>query len=347
MNLPNRPLLSAALLAVVTTSLALTGCNKEKSAAVTPNVQGGDQVVATYAGKTITMADLEKKAADQLYEVRQQTLDQMIIEDLVAAEAKKRNMTEEELLKAEISDKVPPPPDDQLQQFFQQLQAQGQMPPGATFESMKDRLAQAMTRPQQQQRAMAFFEELRKNANVDVKLAAPKKEVAATGPSKGPENAPVTIVEFSDFQCPFCSKVNETVAKVMETYPGKVRLVFRHFPLDFHQDAPKAAEASMCANEQGKFWEYHDQLFKNQQALKVDDLKQHAQAVGLDAAKFDQCLTSNKYADLVKKDMQAGKEVGVSGTPAFFINGRQLSGAVPFEEFQKIIDQELGTQKKG
>ncbi|MGA9525423.1 MAG: thioredoxin domain-containing protein [Myxococcaceae bacterium] len=345
MNLPNRPLLSAALLAVITTSLALTGCNKEKSAAVTPKVQGGDQVVATYSGKTITMNDLENKAADQLYEVRQQTLDQMIIEDLVQGEAKKRGMTEEQLLKAEISDKVPPPPEDQMQQFFQQLQAQGQLPPGATFESMKDRLAAAMTRPQQQQRAAAFFEELRKQANVDVKLQPPKKEVAATGPSKGPENAPITIVEFSDFQCPFCSRVIETVDQVMEAYPGKVRLVFRHFPLDFHQDAPKAAEASMCANEQGKFWEYHDALFKNQQNLKEEGLKQQAQAVGLDAAKFEQCLTSGKYAEQVKKDMEAGKQVGVTGTPAFFINGRQLSGAVPFEEFKKVIDSELGTQK--
>jgi protein-disulfide isomerase len=125
-----------------------------------------------------------------------------------------------------------------------------------------------------------------------------------------------------------------------------VRLVFRNFPLEFHENAPKAAEAAMCANEQGKFWEYHDSLFKNQQNLGVDGLKEQAKSVGLDGGKFDQCLTSGKFAEAVKKDQAAGKDLGIKGTPAFFINGRELSGAVPFEDFKKVIDSELA-EKKG
>jgi protein-disulfide isomerase len=127
----------------------------------------------------------------------------------------------------------------------------------------------------------------------------------------------------------------------MANYAGKVRLVFRNFPLPFHSKAPKAAEAGLCANEQGKFWEMHDQMFGNQQALSPDDLKASAKKLGLDSAKFDSCLDSSKYAAQVKKDAEAGKEAGVSGTPAFFINGRMISGAQPFEKFKEIIDQEL------
>jgi protein-disulfide isomerase len=343
MNQPLRTAPSVALLAVLTSSLAVTGCNKEKSPALSPKAQGNNEVVATYAGKTVTLGQVDNKASSEIFELRQRTLDQMIMEDLIATEAKKKGMTDEQLLKSEITDKVPQPSEEEMRKTFDQLK--DQMPPGATFESMKDRIASTMTRPQQQQRAQAYFEELRKSNNVDVKLEPPRKEVAATGPAKGPENAPVTIVEFSDFQCPYCSRATETVSKVMETYPGKVRVVFRMFPLDFHEHAPKAAEAALCANEQGKFWEYHDSLFKNQQNLGVDGLKEQAKTVGLDEAKFDQCLSSNKFAEQVKKDVAAGKEVGVRGTPAFFINGRPLSGAVPFDEFQKAIDSELGTKK--
>ena len=145
------------------------------------------------------------------------------------------------------------------------------------------------------------------------------------------------------FQCPFCSKARDTVEEVMQAYAGKVRLVFRHYPLPFHQNAPKAAEASMCANEQGKFWELHDLMFKSQDKLEVAQLKEHAAAVGLDAAKFGKCLDSGKMAKAVQEDMAAGTKVGVTGTPAFFVNGVMLSGAQPLDEFKKVIDSELGT----
>lgn len=160
-------------------------------------------------------------------------------------------------------------------------------------------------------------------------------------PSIGPEDAPVTIVEFSDFECPYCGKVVPTVKQILKEYEGKVRLVFRDFPLGFHQNAQKAAEAAECADDQDKFWEYHYKLFENQKALDVSSLKQYAKDLGLDSSEFNTCLDSGKHEEEVKKDMAEGQSYGVSGTPAFFINGIKVSGAQPFGNFASIIDSEL------
>jgi protein-disulfide isomerase len=165
------------------------------------------------------------------------------------------------------------------------------------------------------------------------------------GPSQGPADAPVTIVEFSDFQCPFCSRLYPTVEQVKSTYGDKVHLVFRQFPLNFHQFAQKAAEASLCADEQGKFWEMHNAMFSKQDELAVDKLKEKAAGMGLKADQFNACLDGGKYAPKVAEDVKAGSEAGVSGTPALFINGRFISGAVPYADIAKVIDDEL--QRKG
>jgi protein-disulfide isomerase len=191
------------------------------------------------------------------------------------------------------------------------------------------------------QAAVALFTELKKAAGFQMLLEEPRVVVEAKGPSRGPTEAKVTIVEFSDFECPYCSRAEESVTQVMDRYAGKVRLVYRHFPLSFHPHAQKAAEAAACADAQGKFWEMHKQLFANQQKLAPDELKGHAAAVGLDAAKFATCLDTSATKALVDADQKVGSEAGVTGTPAFFINGKVLSGAQPFEEFQKAIDAEL------
>jgi protein-disulfide isomerase len=210
---------------------------------------------------------------------------------------------------------------------------------------VKPEIVKMLTEQTKREKAQALFTDLKTKADMQTMLPEKRVEVEAVGPAKGPEGAPVTIVEFSDFQCPFCGKAKTTVDEVMKSYEGKVRLVFRQFPLSFHENAPKAAEAAACAADQNKFWEYHDKLFANQQALKVDDLKKHAADLGLDAARFNECLDSGKKAELVKKDQDAGAKVGVTGTPAFFINGIALSGAVPAEEFKSIIDAELKKKK--
>ncbi len=346
-----------------TTLLLLAGCDKQKTAAGTAGQTAAgpdlppEMVVATFSDQKITAAQLDEKVKPQLaeaeekyqkekFQLRQQTLDRMILESLLEAEAKKRGFANgEAFIKAEIEDKVATPPEEKVKQLYEQ--SAGKLPPGATLDQYRPQIIDFLTKQEKQDKARELFDSLKKSANVVVKLpepARPRKQVEAKGPSRGPENAPVIIVEFSDFECPFCQRGHDTMEQVMQAYAGKLRLVFRQFPLDFHPHAQKAAEASLCANEQGKFWEYHDVLFKNREKLEPASLKEYAGSLGLDAAKFGQCVESSKFANQVKEDMEAGRKVGVSGTPAFFINGIVLSGAQPFEEFKKVIDAELATK---
>jgi len=191
-------------------------------------------------------------------------------------------------------------------------------------------------------RRTAFARELRSRYPVQVLLAPYRVPIEiGDAPVRGKETAPVTIVEFSDFQCPFCARARPAVNRVREVYGEKVRFVFRHFPLNFHPQAEKAGEAAACAREQGKFWEMHDRLWANPGKLQPADLKEHAAAIGLDAGAFGQCLDSGRYAGLVQRDIEQGARYGVSGTPAFFVNGRPLVGAQPFESFAQVIDDEL------
>ncbi len=161
---------------------------------------------------------------------------------------------------------------------------------------------------------------------------------------KGDKKAPVTIVEWSDYECPFCVRFyKETLGKIDTEYikTGKVKLIYRDFPLGFHANAQKAAEAAECAGEQGKYYEMHDKLFEEGVDGGVTAFKKYASDIGLDTGKFDECLDSNKMASEVTKDMQDGQAAGVSGTPGFIINGQLVSGAQPFSVFKQIIDEEL------
>jgi len=162
---------------------------------------------------------------------------------------------------------------------------------------------------------------------------------------KGNKDAPITIIEFSDFQCPFCERFySDTLPQIIKNYvdTGKAKFVYKHFPLvSIHSSAQKAAEASECAGEQGKFWEYHNTLFENQQSLDVASLKKYAVQLGLNSNKFNDCLDSGKYESKVNDDLKEGSAAGVTGTPAFFINGQKLVGAQPYESFKPVIDSEL------
>lgn len=162
--------------------------------------------------------------------------------------------------------------------------------------------------------------------------------------SKGPQDAKVTLIEVSEFQCPYCSRHNPTMERIMEEYAGQVRRVWVHFPLiSIHPNAMKASEAVECAGEQNKdkFWELHDKIFVNQKAIAVDDIKGYAKEIGLDTAKFNDCLDSGKYTAKVQQQTQAGQAAGVSGTPGTFVNGELVKGAYPFETFKQLIDAEL------
>jgi protein-disulfide isomerase len=166
--------------------------------------------------------------------------------------------------------------------------------------------------------------------------------VAADDATMGPANAKVTIVEFSDFQCPFCSKVEPTLKQIRDAYPDSVRIVFKHNPLPFHKDANLAAQAAVEATKQGRFWEFHDKLFQNNKSLKREDLERHAQDLGLDLQRFRAALDTSAHTAQVQRDMSEAQSLGATGTPAFFVNGRFVSGAQPFERFKTLIDEEIG-----
>jgi protein-disulfide isomerase len=349
-NSMNPILRSSALVFAIGASFV--SCNKPAANTAAPLVAAAQGLVndttpvAKYNGKTITIKDVDnelkadlKKLEKQKTEMRQRAAEQMALKELIKAEATAAGKNEDDYMKGIIEPQVPKPGDAEIAKFFEENKAR--MPPGSTLESMKEQIAMFMTQEPRQKAIGQYAGELLKKANFENLIEEPRVTVAATGPSRGPEGAKITIVEFSDFQCPYCSKAEDAVTQVAEKYAGKVRIVFRHYPLSFHENAPKAAQASMCANEQGKFWEMHKQLFANQSALSVEALKGHAKSIGLDGAKFDACLDSDKMKGVVDADTKDGEAAGVNGTPAFFINGKLLSGALPFSEFEKVINAEL------
>ena len=167
--------------------------------------------------------------------------------------------------------------------------------------------------------------------------------VATEGrPSRGAPDAPVTIVEFSDFECPYCATLFSTLKEIEKNYKDQVRIVYLQFPLSqIHRDAEKAAEASLCANEQNQFWQMHDAMYADQAKLGVDELKRKAAKLSLDMAAFNACLDGNKYASAIRADIAEGVKAGVNGTPAFFVNGRFYSGSRPYDEIQRVVEDEL------
>ena len=336
------------LLVLAFVALTSAACTKGATPAAGPGAQAAgvaadpSTVVATYGeGQKITMGELDAKIAKDLYRLRRQHLESMVIERLLKAEAAKAGKTEEDFLK-DLEGKLAPEISDQ--EVGQIYEANKEAFGGRPIEEVKPMIIGRMRQEKAKDGIVAYFEKIKSEAKVKLALPEPRTNVAATGPSKGPADAPVTIVEFSDFQCPYCSKARETADQALTAFAGKVRLVFRDYPLPFHDKAQKAAEAGQCANEQGKFWEMHDWMFDHQDKLDVPQLKEGAKSLQIDAAKFDACLDSGKFAKAIADNQKAGQEAGVSGTPAFFINGKMLSGAQPFEAFKESIEAELASK---
>ena len=309
------------------------------------------QPLATVGDKTITQADVEQHIAARLVELDQerydalkQGLDELVAEELFTQEAKARNLTPEALEEQEIVGKIPDPSDADVQKVYDENKDRLE---GQSLDQIKPRIVAYLKGQQGMQRRDAFITELKGKHKTAILLRPPVVDVAAAGrPEKGGKNAPVTIIEFSDYECPFCKRAEDVVDQVVSTYGDKVKVVFRDFPLPFHANARPAAEAANCAAAQGKFWEYHGKLFANQSALTPDKLNAYAGEIGLDQTKFAECVAQKPHAAAIDKDIADGQKVGVSGTPAFFINGRMLSGAQPFEKFKELIDEELASAGK-
>jgi protein-disulfide isomerase len=320
--------------------------------------QSGSDVAAQVGGRTITVKELDDKwqqldageraqAVQKIYDGRRNALDVIIADMLIEQAAKAKGIPAEQYRQTEIANRTKPITDEQVSEFYKENQAQMQ---GRSVIEMTPAIQRYL---QEQQRAEAYealVADLRKTGPaVKLVLDPPRAAVAigADDPILGKATAPVTIVEFSDFQCPFCARVRPTLKTLSEHYGDRVRIVWKDFPLtQIHPQAFVAAQAGNCAREQGKFWEYHDKLFTNQQALQPDYLKKYAAETGMDAAKFNACLDTAKYSDRVQQTMGVGNGLGVQATPSIFINGRMLSGAQPYEVFAAVIDEELQRAQK-
>lgn len=312
--------------------------------------QDASEVVATVGDLTITRGDLEKSVKAQLievdnqrYEILEEGLNNLVSEKLLGLEAKAEGKTLEAYQKEIMSAPVAEPSDADVQKVYDENKEQLG---GKTLDEVKGRIVEYLKNQERAQKAQALLASLRTKYPSSIKLAPPVVEVSDGGRESrgGGAGAPITIIAFSDYECPYCKKAEIVVAEVMTTYGDKIRYVHRDYPLPFHKFATPAAMTARCAGQQGKFWEAHDALFKAQ--LSDESIAGVVTSLGLDKAKYDACMADPKTKAMVDEDTAAGGEVGVSGTPAFFINGRMLSGAQPVEKFKDIIDAELAKSGK-
>jgi len=318
--------------------------------AQTPGSSGENDPVAMVNGQPVSDQELlDALGSQQLmqlrneqYEIESKTLENLIRLKVVQAEATRRGMTPEALVAQEVDSQIADPADAEVEAFFW-----GQNRPGVRFEDVKEQFRSALKTLKVQKARTIYADRLRATIDVRVMLRPPSIDVAYDSARvKGKPDAPVTIVEFSDFQCPFCKQAEATLQSVLAKYGDKVKLAFMDFPLrEIHPRAQAAAEAARCAGDQGKFWEYHDLLYADQTKLDPASLVAGAHTLKLDQASFQACLDGGTFKAMIDADLAAGQKVGVAGTPGFFINGVFLSGSQPQAEFEKVIDTQLALVK--
>jgi protein-disulfide isomerase len=318
-------------------------------AATDPNT-----VVATWNGGQVTYGELATATGGQVkkleidylqnkYDLESGSLEQMIDEKLIEAEAKARGMDVAALKKAEISDKATKPSEQDITQTMELMKRRMA---GQPDDKVKAQTIMMLQGRAEQERAEAFLAELKTKYASKTTLPfpdLPRVEVSKDDdPVRGDPNAALTVIQFAEFQCPYCGRAKDTVDKVLKNYDGKVNMVFRDFPLGFHDRAIPAAVAANCAGAQGKYWEMWDAMMSNQRALADADLEGYATKAGVaNMDTWHQCLRDPAQVEEVRKDTKDGETAGVTGTPAFFINGVMISGAQPYEKFSSIIDREL------
>jgi protein-disulfide isomerase/copper chaperone CopZ len=305
--------------------------------------------LARVDGTVITATEVEtalgralSQLHQQIYNLQRQKLSELIEERLLSEEAKRRGLSVPELLEQEVIAKILPVADDEIAALYAANKARIPVELDTVREQIRDVLREQRRKTQE----TLFVQSLRAKAKIVTYLTPPavfRAEVFVNGaPFKGSEKAVVTIVKFEDFHCPYCKAVQPNYEEVLKRYDGKVRLVHKDLPLDqIHPQARQAAEAARCADDEGKFWQYHDKLYASAPKATPEDLKSYAKEVGLNENSFEKCLGTGKYKGRVQKDVDEGTGLGLTGTPTFFINGRELSGAQSVEAIAQIIDEEL------
>jgi len=323
--------------------------------------QSGSQRLGVVNGEVITEEQVNKAAAKDIENVEikrmqneanarrekqealEKALNSLMEEKLLDAEAAKRKISKQVLVQQEVDGNVKAPTTEEIEAFYEQNKAR--IPVGR--EQALPQIGPYLTDQRRDAAFAAFIARLKKEYNATSYLEPLRTDLATAGfPTVGPAGAPITIVEFSDFECPYCGGLFPTLKEIQKKYADKIRVVYRQYPLaNIHPHAQKAAEASLCADEQKRFWDFHDSLFGNQQDLTVDSLKRRAVDMKMDASAFNTCLDSGRHAEDIRKDIVEGSRAGVTGTPAMFINGRLLSGNQPYASIAEVIEDELQRNK--
>lgn len=348
------PLLVSFAVVALIVAFACTGDSKAKEK---PNYKYSEGALPggaamTIDGKPISWEQMlgdrlldHIEAAEKLYEVDEAAAGQTVINTVYAEEAKKANMSVDEYVNTKVLKGEPKISDGEYNKFVQEKK----IPKEQLNPQLKERILAYMKMQKREEDKQKLITKLVKDHNIVLGFKKPEFKVnvdIGDSPTFGGKDAKVKIVEFSDFQCPFCSRAAATVTQLKKMYGNKILVAFKQYPLPMHPQAKPASEASLCVNEQStdKFWKFHDKLFENQQKLDDKSLADYAKAVGANMDQFNKCVAEKKYAKAVEADMDQGNKLNVRSTPSFFINGKPLSGAQPVEAFKEIIDDQLASK---
>jgi protein-disulfide isomerase len=335
-------ILTLALLSSVLSAAAFAGSSDGPTSGPAPS-EG--PVVIEIDGVRLTITDLEKRrpgalfqAKNAFFQAERKAMEDMVDDYLLERQAQREHVSIPELLEKHVNHTIAPDPnDDALKLLHEALDAK------EPFETLKPQILDHLRQTRISKAKENYVKTLRAESSVVVSFAPPRTQVSLKDtPVLGPSSAPVTIVEYADYECPYCQQAQPILDRLQAEYKGKIALAFKDYPLPMHGHAQKASEAANCAGLQGKYWEYHDLLFKNKQ-LEIADLKVGARSLNLDGKAFDQCLDSGQEADAVKAHQTEGKDLEIRGTPSYVINGRFLAGGT-YEQLKQAIDEELGAK---
>jgi len=304
--------------------------------------QDDSSVVAEVGGEKVTMAELEQQESARLlsahyqyYQIEMKALDDLIDKKLIEQKAASEHLTVDQLFDRDIKPLIKDPTEDQMEVYYEGLETD------QPYEVVRGKILEKIRQLRTDRAREDYARKLRAESTVFVTLGPPRVDVDVEAAQMiGPKDAPVKLIEFADYECPYCQKVAPDLKKLQEEFGAKIAFAYRDFPLPMHARAEKAAEAARCAGEQGKFWQFHDELFQTKE-LDFDQLKVHAQALKLDTTRFDKCLDDGDEAAAVSLDRKEGQRLGLTGTPSFFINGHFLSGAVDYATLRQMVQQQL------
>ena len=306
---------------------------------------GSDTVVADINGVKLTLADLEAKYSTALfqaytnyYDAERKLVDELITDYVLTQQARRENVSVPELLERHVNSTIGKDPSEEaLRVYYEGVDT------SESYEAVRDKIVDAVRQRRIAKAKTAYVQELRKQWNASIRLIPPRMAIPeTTTAARGPADAPVKLVEYADYECPYCQQIQPTVERLEAEFKGKLSFVYKDFPLPMHPNAQKAAEASRCAQAQGKYWEFHD-LLTSSKALDPAALKAHARTLKLDTAAFDKCLDGGEKVAAIKADQAEAQTLGLQGTPSFFINGRYISGTLSYERLRDVVVEELGT----